>query len=322
MRLRQGRKVGRTLYRQLGAEPSDDDVLVGLVDTPELAAFIVAAAGETPAQNPVTPMVVGADGRAAETMPPHRYVAHEDGWEGCDMRPIAARHQDDRCDKPADDPVHAPPAQQPAGPCPTCQGRNRHTVDMVCMDCGRDYMPDDGSDETGPGLGWKRLMGAWRELAKAREAERDEAQLDARNNLRERDAAHIEVAARTVERDAARAEVERLRAGEDDTLPDEAAEPTPGQWIRWWNELPANERLRWAARVIDNGATASACFMRNHERQLDNLQRQLPQLVQQRDAARGLAAALEAELARVQEAVSVGATPALIAEILDEGLDA
>jgi hypothetical protein len=31
------------LYRQLGSEPADDDPIVGLVDTPELAALIVAA---------------------------------------------------------------------------------------------------------------------------------------------------------------------------------------------------------------------------------------------------------------------------------------
>jgi hypothetical protein len=41
--LRQGRKVGRTLYIQEGTEPSDADVLVGLVDSNELAAFIVRA---------------------------------------------------------------------------------------------------------------------------------------------------------------------------------------------------------------------------------------------------------------------------------------
>ena len=40
---RQGRKVPRMLYRQLGDEPADDDPIVGLVDTPELAALIVAA---------------------------------------------------------------------------------------------------------------------------------------------------------------------------------------------------------------------------------------------------------------------------------------
>lgn len=44
-------------------------------------------------------------------------------------------------------------------------------------------------------------------------------------------------------------------------------------------------------------------------------------LSDQRDAARDLAAALEAELARVRAAVNVGATPALIAEILDEATD-
>lgn len=40
---RQGRKVPRMLYRQQGPEPADDDPIVGLVDTPELAALIVAA---------------------------------------------------------------------------------------------------------------------------------------------------------------------------------------------------------------------------------------------------------------------------------------
>lgn len=43
VRLRVGRKVGRTLYIQSGEEPSDDDQLIGMVDTPELAALIVAA---------------------------------------------------------------------------------------------------------------------------------------------------------------------------------------------------------------------------------------------------------------------------------------
>lgn len=47
MRLRQGRKVGRTLYEQTGPEPSDDDRLIGLVDTPEIAALIVAAVNAT-----------------------------------------------------------------------------------------------------------------------------------------------------------------------------------------------------------------------------------------------------------------------------------
>jgi hypothetical protein len=31
------------LYQQQGPEPADDDPIIGLVDTPELAALIVAA---------------------------------------------------------------------------------------------------------------------------------------------------------------------------------------------------------------------------------------------------------------------------------------
>ncbi|MGH2702825.1 MAG: hypothetical protein ACRDJ2_13770 [Actinomycetota bacterium] len=34
---RTGRKVGRTIYEQRGLEPSDDDVLIGMMDTPQLA---------------------------------------------------------------------------------------------------------------------------------------------------------------------------------------------------------------------------------------------------------------------------------------------
>jgi len=43
MKLRQGRRVGRTLYHQQGPEPSEDDPIIGMVDDPELAATIVAA---------------------------------------------------------------------------------------------------------------------------------------------------------------------------------------------------------------------------------------------------------------------------------------
>jgi hypothetical protein len=39
---RTGRKVGRTIYAQLGDVPSDDDPLIGVMDTPELAAIAVA----------------------------------------------------------------------------------------------------------------------------------------------------------------------------------------------------------------------------------------------------------------------------------------
>lgn len=40
---RVGRKLGRTLYQQLGAEPSDLDPFVGLMDSPALAKQVVDA---------------------------------------------------------------------------------------------------------------------------------------------------------------------------------------------------------------------------------------------------------------------------------------
>lgn len=49
MILRTGRSVGRTIYRQVGDEPSKDDVLIGVMDTPELAAMVVAAVAHTEA---------------------------------------------------------------------------------------------------------------------------------------------------------------------------------------------------------------------------------------------------------------------------------
>jgi len=46
--LRVGRKVGRTIYQQHGAEPSDGDPLVGVMDTPELATLVVEAVNREP----------------------------------------------------------------------------------------------------------------------------------------------------------------------------------------------------------------------------------------------------------------------------------
>ena len=43
MSWRVGRKVGRTIYIQRGAEPSDDDPLIGVMDTPDLAREAVDA---------------------------------------------------------------------------------------------------------------------------------------------------------------------------------------------------------------------------------------------------------------------------------------
>lgn len=42
-KLRTGRKVGRTIYLMLNNEPSDNDPLIGVVDTPEFARKLVYA---------------------------------------------------------------------------------------------------------------------------------------------------------------------------------------------------------------------------------------------------------------------------------------
>lgn len=38
---RVGRKLGRTVYAQEGPEPSDDDPLLGLMETEHIAAYVV-----------------------------------------------------------------------------------------------------------------------------------------------------------------------------------------------------------------------------------------------------------------------------------------
>jgi hypothetical protein len=45
-RWRTGRKVGRTIYAQLGDKPSDDDPLIGVFDTAGLATAAVTAHNE------------------------------------------------------------------------------------------------------------------------------------------------------------------------------------------------------------------------------------------------------------------------------------
>jgi len=52
-RWRTGRKVGRTIYRQVGEEPSNDDPLIGVMDTPEWAALVVDAVNQRIAQHPL-----------------------------------------------------------------------------------------------------------------------------------------------------------------------------------------------------------------------------------------------------------------------------
>jgi hypothetical protein len=40
---RTGRKLGRTIYRQYGDDPSDEDIFWGIMDTPEQARITVAS---------------------------------------------------------------------------------------------------------------------------------------------------------------------------------------------------------------------------------------------------------------------------------------
>jgi hypothetical protein len=49
MMWRTGRKIGRTIYLQAGPEPSDEDRLIGVMDTPELAAIAVQSVNTTAA---------------------------------------------------------------------------------------------------------------------------------------------------------------------------------------------------------------------------------------------------------------------------------
>jgi hypothetical protein len=44
---RQGRKVGRNLYAQVSDDPSDDDIIIGQMDTAGLAAVVVLAHNHT-----------------------------------------------------------------------------------------------------------------------------------------------------------------------------------------------------------------------------------------------------------------------------------
>lgn len=46
MRLRVGRHLGRTIYIQPADQPTDDDVVVGMVDTASLAELIVRTVNE------------------------------------------------------------------------------------------------------------------------------------------------------------------------------------------------------------------------------------------------------------------------------------
>jgi hypothetical protein len=60
MEFRVGRKAKRTIYVQLGDLASNDDTLIGIADTPEIAAVLIEGANELLRQRPaMTPEDLG-----------------------------------------------------------------------------------------------------------------------------------------------------------------------------------------------------------------------------------------------------------------------
>jgi len=68
--------------------------------------------------------------------------------------------------------------------------------------------------------------------------------------------------------EALRAEIARLRAGEAETPAEEGVNPTPAQWIRKWNDSTAEQRLKWAALILDHAEQVARCFQLDHEGRL------------------------------------------------------
>ena len=66
---RTGRKVGRTIYAQAGPQPSDDDNLIGVMDTPALAAQACKGHNTLTGGQPVTELPETAVDAAARACP-------------------------------------------------------------------------------------------------------------------------------------------------------------------------------------------------------------------------------------------------------------
>jgi hypothetical protein len=76
------------------------------------------------------------------------------------------------------------------------------------------------------------------------------------------------------------AEVARLRAGEDPTPVPELVEPTHRQWIYRWNEADVRTRLGMIDSIRRTSRRATACFLHNHERRIEDLKRQFESAVE------------------------------------------
>lgn len=99
------------------------------------------------------------------------------------------------------------------------------------------------------------------------------------------------------------AEIKRLREGEDPTPHDEAAWPTPGQWIYRFNRMTAERRLAAANRVVVNGQESLSCFQMDHRGRIEAAE-------QQRNTAYCERAHLVAFLASLYPAVIAYSDPA------------
>ncbi|MDX5563753.1 hypothetical protein PYK79_10860 [Streptomyces sp. ID05-04B] len=94
------------------------------------------------------------------------------------------------------------------------------------------------------------------------------------DRLRDWDDIHNAAAGIRKQRDAQAAEVERLRAGEESAT-EQGVIPTPGQWIRKWNQATAEKRLNMAAQILEAMTRSSNCFMADHEAQITSLRAEL-----------------------------------------------
>lgn len=83
-------------------------------------------------------------------------------------------------------------------------------------------------------------------------------------------------------------ELAQLRAGEDLTPRGPGCEPTPGQWLRKFNEASPEQRLAWAADIIRHARQVSACeFLEDHRGQIEEYRSQIQRYQTLADVAAG-----------------------------------